>query len=169
MTLKCVRLELRPILDEDKNEIKDDKEKFFLIFMSKKKRFTLYALNEEEYKTWIQNLKKVCILTNYSDTYINIKMIGKGSFAKVKKKKRRSKIKQKTKFEIKKFFFFFSLQPISLFICYTLKLIHISFEYYFFYLFFLRKKKFKILYIIYYISLIINIKPIIFLYYDKVF
>lgn len=43
----------------------------------------LYARSKELYDAWVTALSSVCVLTNYGASFINVKMIGKGSFAKV--------------------------------------------------------------------------------------
>ena len=44
----------------------------------------LFARSKELQDKWMVNLKQFCILSLFSSNYINIKVIGKGTFAKVK-------------------------------------------------------------------------------------
>ncbi|KAL4485766.1 hypothetical protein ABPG72_012306 [Tetrahymena utriculariae] len=82
MLLGAVRLDLRPICEEDLRQL-NEKERYFLMFLSCKMRFFLFAKDQEIYNEWVKNLKKACILTNFSQMYENIKILGKGTFAKV--------------------------------------------------------------------------------------
>jgi len=43
----------------------------------------LFARNKEQYEKWISVLSSFCILTSYSANFVNTKVIGKGSFARV--------------------------------------------------------------------------------------
>lgn len=43
----------------------------------------LFARNKEQYDKWLSALSSFCILTSYSTNFVNMKVIGKGSFARV--------------------------------------------------------------------------------------
>ena len=43
----------------------------------------LFARSKEVQEKWITALSKFCVLTFYSANFVNIKVIGKGSFARV--------------------------------------------------------------------------------------
>ena len=43
----------------------------------------LFARNEENLNKWIESLKMLCVLTNYSANLTNIHLIGRGNSAKV--------------------------------------------------------------------------------------
>jgi len=45
--------------------------------------FTFYHSDKQVIDTWYEALKKICVLTTFHDDYKAIKMIGRGSFAKV--------------------------------------------------------------------------------------
>lgn len=45
--------------------------------------FELRFDDKETTKMWIDVLKRVCVLTNFHEEYKAIKLIGKGTFAKV--------------------------------------------------------------------------------------
>jgi hypothetical protein len=44
----------------------------------------LYARAKDVQEKWIAKLTQFCVLTNYSSCFVNMKVIGKGSFAKVR-------------------------------------------------------------------------------------
>lgn len=50
----------------------------------------MYARSKEVQEKWISELTRFCVLTCYSSSYVNIKAIGKGSFARVFLAKKRS-------------------------------------------------------------------------------
>jgi len=45
--------------------------------------YDFYSGDSQAIENWVSALKKVCILTNFHDEYKALKMIGRGSFAKV--------------------------------------------------------------------------------------
>jgi len=45
--------------------------------------YEFYASEKETIENWISALKNVCILTTFHEEYKALKMIGRGSFAKV--------------------------------------------------------------------------------------
>jgi len=49
-------------------------------------KYDFHTDDQQTADDWINALKSVCVLTNFHDEYKALKMIGKGSFAKVKKK-----------------------------------------------------------------------------------
>lgn len=46
--------------------------------------FDFYAPDNKIAQAWVEALKTVCVLLNFHDEYKAIKMIGRGSFAKVR-------------------------------------------------------------------------------------
>ena len=53
-------------------------------FLSRNKKYDiLFAQAKDEYQRWLDELKKLCILTYFGKYYNNLKVIGKGTFAKV--------------------------------------------------------------------------------------
>lgn len=64
----------------------EDFEKFernMFVFSRNKNFFTIYAGTTDIYQEWLSELKKCCIITNFNKIYSNIRIIGKGTFAKV--------------------------------------------------------------------------------------
>lgn len=57
--------------------------KFGIRLIHNRKSMELYARSQEIQEKWIGKLKQFCTLVTYSLQYINIKLIGEGSFAKV--------------------------------------------------------------------------------------
>ena len=104
MMLRGVKLEIFDNIVELLNmNSKDDYETFekkLFNFSRNKKFYTIYAGNHEIYINWLQELKKCCIITNFNKFYTNIKIIGKGTFAKVMQSVR---IHEKKDFAIKTF------------------------------------------------------------------
>lgn len=71
-------------MDENKDEEPASELEKQCFFFSRNKKYDLvFAPNKEEYNTWLQKLNKVCILTYFGKYYNNLKVIGKGTFAKV--------------------------------------------------------------------------------------
>lgn len=65
---------------------KDDYETFekkMFCFSRNSKYYTIYAGTQEIYQGWLAELKKCCIITNFNKYYKNVRIIGKGTFAKV--------------------------------------------------------------------------------------
>ena len=53
-------------------------------FLSRNKKYDiLFSQLKEDYQKWLTELKKLCILTYFGKYYNNLKVIGKGTFAKV--------------------------------------------------------------------------------------
>lgn len=78
--------------EEEKNEKIDkkhmDKDNEALerqcFFVSRNKKYDiLFAQEKNDYQKWLEHLKKQCILTYFGKYYTNLKVIGKGTFAKV--------------------------------------------------------------------------------------
>lgn len=88
--------------EEEKNNVKDgtslERQCFFL---SRNKKYDiLFSQDRDDYLKWLEELKKQCILTYFAKYYTNLKLIGKGTFAKVILSKRNSDNKE---FAIKTF------------------------------------------------------------------
>lgn len=87
MILRGVRLEIfENLLDTLNLSPNDDYESFekkIFLFSRNEKFYSIYAGTSEIYKSWHNELKKVCILANFNRYYTNKKIIGKGTFAKV--------------------------------------------------------------------------------------
>jgi calcium-dependent protein kinase len=87
MMLRGVKLEIFENFVELLNlNSKDDYEIFekkMFSFSRNQKSYTIYAGTHEIYMNWLQELKKCCIITNFNKYYKNIRIIGKGTFAKV--------------------------------------------------------------------------------------
>lgn len=49
----------------------------------KKFQLVLFSGDEDVIRRWVDGFRKVCILTDYNVSYHTVKVIGKGSFAKV--------------------------------------------------------------------------------------
>ena len=102
--LRGVKLEIFENMIELLNlNAKDDYETFekkMFNFTRNHKFYTIYAGNHEIYMNWLQELKKCCIITNFNKYYSNIRIIGKGTFAKVMHS---IKISDKKDFAIKTF------------------------------------------------------------------
>ncbi len=67
-------------LHNSENE-KDDR--FGIRFIHNRQYMELYARSFEVQDKWMGKLKQFCVLNTYSLQYMNIKLIGEGSFAKV--------------------------------------------------------------------------------------
>ena len=85
MNLKGVKLEVfdgsneEEVKEEEPNEL--EKQCFFL---SRNKKYDiLFATSKEVYDKWFDEFKKTCILTYFGKYFTNLKVIGKGTFAKV--------------------------------------------------------------------------------------
>ncbi|CAD8061016.1 unnamed protein product [Paramecium sonneborni] len=65
--------------------LQSDKDKFPIILLNGNRKVILNARSQESQIKWIEQFKKTCILNNYKDVYTNIKVLGKGTFAKPKK------------------------------------------------------------------------------------
>ncbi|CAD8067099.1 unnamed protein product [Paramecium primaurelia] len=74
--LTNVYLDLNPqnIMEKDKHSI---------VLLSGSKKYNFIAKSQEQKQKWIEHLKKTCILNNYRDIFLNLKVIGKGTYAKV--------------------------------------------------------------------------------------
>lgn len=60
---------------------KDDK--FGVRLIHNREYCELYARSQDVQEKWITALAKFCVFTSYSSSFVNIKAIGKGSFARV--------------------------------------------------------------------------------------
>lgn len=88
MFLKGVKVEFLDYSVDDK--IKNSHEKYCLIFTHDKVYYILYANEQQIFNEWSESLKSSCILSYFSKYYTNLKIIGKGTFAKVILSKRNS-------------------------------------------------------------------------------
>ena len=61
----------------------DKDEKFGIRFIQNRQYMELFARSIEVQDKWIGKLKQFCILNTFAMHYINLKLIGEGSFAKV--------------------------------------------------------------------------------------
>ncbi|CAD8133301.1 unnamed protein product [Paramecium octaurelia] len=77
-----------------------EKDKFPIILLNGNRKLVLNARSQESQTKWIEQFKKTCILNNYRGVYTNIKVLGKGTFAKVLLAE---KIGNKSKFAVKTF------------------------------------------------------------------
>lgn len=77
-----VKLDCDPVY-QDELLRKPKTKKYKLLFITCKQTHVLWSKTLQEYLQWKEQLKKCCILTNYSAIYSNLKFIGKGNFAKV--------------------------------------------------------------------------------------
>ncbi|CAD8151535.1 unnamed protein product [Paramecium octaurelia] len=60
-----------------------EKDKHPIVLLSGSKKYVFNARSQEQRQKWIDQFKKTCILNNYRDIYLNLKVIGKGTYAKV--------------------------------------------------------------------------------------
>ena len=81
MFLKGVKVEFLDYSVDEK--IKNSHEKFCLIFTHDKVYYILYANDANIFNEWSEHLKICCVLSYFSKYYTNLKIIGKGTFAKV--------------------------------------------------------------------------------------
>ncbi|CAD8135671.1 unnamed protein product [Paramecium pentaurelia] len=77
-----------------------EKDKYPIILINGNRKLILNARSQESQIKWIEQFKKTCIMNNYKDIYTNIKVLGKGTFAKVFLG---HKIINKSKFAVKTF------------------------------------------------------------------
>ena len=68
----------------------DKDEKFGLRLIHNNAYFEIYARSKDVQEKWLAALSRFCVLTSYSSSFVNIKVIGKGSFARVFLAKRRN-------------------------------------------------------------------------------
>ncbi|CAD8173056.1 unnamed protein product [Paramecium octaurelia] len=54
-----------------------------IVLFSGSKKYIFRAKSQEQRQKWIEHFKKTCILNNYRDIFLNLKVIGKGTYAKV--------------------------------------------------------------------------------------
>jgi len=92
MPLNGVKIEILDNTNDDK--LKSTYQKYCLIFTHNKSFFILYALSWDLCEAWYHHLKKCCVLNYFAKNFTNLKMIGKGSFAKVLLSKRNSDQKE---------------------------------------------------------------------------
>ncbi|CAD8184995.1 unnamed protein product [Paramecium pentaurelia] len=60
-----------------------EKDKHPIVLQAGSKKYIFNAKSQEQRQKWIEQFKKTCILNNYRDIYLNLKVIGKGTYAKV--------------------------------------------------------------------------------------
>jgi len=75
----CILQNMR--IEKFSNNEKD--EKYGIRIMHNLLSCDLFARSKEQYEKWISVLSSFCILTSYSSNFVNTKVIGKGSFARV--------------------------------------------------------------------------------------
>jgi len=68
----------------------EKEEKFGIRLIQNAQFCEIYARAQDVQEKWVTALSKFCVLTNYSSCFVNIKAIGKGSFARVFLVKRKS-------------------------------------------------------------------------------
>ncbi|CAD8087488.1 unnamed protein product [Paramecium sonneborni] len=76
-----------------------EKDKYPIILISGSKKYIFNAKSQELKQKWVEKLKKTCILNNYREIFLNLKVIGKGTYAKVllaQRKQNQSKYAVKT-------------------------------------------------------------------------
>jgi len=62
----------------------DEENSFYGVSIAKNgTTYNLYCSDKQTIDNWYDALKKVCVLMSFHDDYKAIKMIGRGSFAKV--------------------------------------------------------------------------------------
>ena len=61
----------------------EKEDKYGIRFYQNAQSFDLYARAKDVQDDWISKLKEFCVFTDFSNNYTNIKVVGKGSFAKV--------------------------------------------------------------------------------------
>jgi len=84
MILKGVKL---TFTEEEEGDTDED----FYFLLSHNKKITIFCLKKkEDFQNWLKPLTRLCILSNYSKYYSNVKVIGKGTFAKVLFAKKRN-------------------------------------------------------------------------------
>lgn len=81
MFLKGVKVEFLDYSSDEK--VKNSHEKYCLIFTHEKLYYILYAGDQNAFLEWCEVLKTCCVLSYFSKFYTNMKIIGKGTFAKV--------------------------------------------------------------------------------------
>lgn len=64
-------------------QLNDKDDKYGIKLMQNRCFCELFARAKDVQEKWIQKLTQFCVLTNYSSCFVNVKTIGKGSFAKV--------------------------------------------------------------------------------------
>jgi len=69
------------------NEEKD--EKYGIRLIHNGQHIELFARAKDLYERWVESFSSLCVLTTYSSDFVNAKVIGKGSFAKVYLAKRK--------------------------------------------------------------------------------
>ncbi|CAD8080953.1 unnamed protein product [Paramecium sonneborni] len=76
-----------------------EKDKHPIVLISGSKKYIFNAKSQEQKQKWIEKFKMTCILNNYRDIFLNLKVIGKGTYAKVllaQRKQNQSKYAVKT-------------------------------------------------------------------------
>lgn len=85
LNLKGVKLEVfdSTTEEESKEDEPNELEKQCFFVSRNKKYDILFATTKEIYDKWYEEFKKTCILTYFGKYFTNLKVIGKGTFAKV--------------------------------------------------------------------------------------
>ncbi|CAK86147.1 unnamed protein product (macronuclear) [Paramecium tetraurelia] len=60
-----------------------EKDGHSIVLFSGSKKYYFRAKSQEQKQKWIEHFIKTCILNNYRDIFLNLKVIGKGTYAKV--------------------------------------------------------------------------------------
>ena len=63
--------------------LNEKEDKYGIRFYQNAQSFDLFARAKDVQDKWIAKLKEFCVFTNFATNYNNIKVVGKGSFAKV--------------------------------------------------------------------------------------
>jgi len=69
--------------EENKEEEPNELEKQCFFLSRNKKYDILFASSKDIYDKWLEEFKRTCILTYFGKYFTNLKVIGKGTFAKV--------------------------------------------------------------------------------------
>lgn len=62
---------------------KESTDNFAITLCSCGKKFVMNARSQQSRDKWVQQLRRTCILRDYRETYVNLRVLGKGTFAKV--------------------------------------------------------------------------------------
>lgn len=104
MILRGVKLEIfdnyLELLGLKRDDDFESFERRIFVFSRNEQFYTLFAGTHEIYKSWLSEFKKSCILTNFNRYYVNLRTIGKGTFARVLLSQ---KISDKTEWAVKAF------------------------------------------------------------------
>ena len=84
MNLKGVKLEVFDSSEEESKEEEPNELEKQCFFISRNKKYDiLFASSKELYDKWLDEFKRTLILTYFGKYFTNLKVIGKGTFAKV--------------------------------------------------------------------------------------